>query len=743
MNRFGKFLWTSGAFFFCFIVNCDAAPGTPERDLLQQSMMESMEPGPPAARAQFLKTDHSSHSPSTKGPGTATISGTARDGGTGMQDLYISLYSFDPFTGQLDGADQLRTDSLGVYSFSALPAGTYVLYLNDYIRERGYIPLIWDPTGGTPCSAGICPPDAINLITLAAGASEVANFSVQIGGSISGRIADAVSSAGVDTFRALASRERLRLYADVDTDGNYTIRALPDGGFQLYLGAQSGVGNQHIGQLYGAGECNRNVCGRMAESGLGTPVSIVAPSAVTGMDFSVNIGASVSGRLLDAATSHTIDADYGMVMLFDDINILVAQEYIDGLGWDPMATGEYFVGGLMPGDYFVQGGGGSTGYYIRELYNNVHCPWSGCDRSGFGHPVSFLPAEHKVGFDFLLDKGGKISGAIQDSAGVNLTGTRYVQVYDATGQVVGGGITPTGDGNYETANGLPPGNYIIRSGNMWANDLYNAPYIDERYDGHACPGESCDLTTATPLVSVAGAGSTTSGVDFTLETGHSFTGSVTDLVSGLPIPNVYVLVYDSIGRYATNTLTDAAGSFTISGLPAGTFYALTNNGSRLPFHGMHATPPSGWIDILYDSIPCPGGACDVTTGTAITLPTRGTGIDFVLPEGGTIAGTVIYQGNGTAIPDCLIEVFNDQGDFRGSYFTNDEGEYQTVGLDSGNYYLRTRNPGFLLDETYGGEYCLNGACDPLSAQPVSVTSPQQTSDINFSLRTDYLFSSQF
>ncbi len=742
MVDLGKFLWTVSALFLCFSANCGAAPGTPERDVLQQSIMESMEPGPPGAHAQFRKTGHSLNSSSTKGPGTATISGTARDGGTGMQDLYIKLYSFDQATGQLNSEGYLRTDSLGVYSFSALPAGTYVLYLHDFIRERGYIPLIWDPTGGTPCNAGICPPDAINLITLAAGASEVANFSLHIGGTISGRIVDAVTGAGVDTLIAYAYRDRLRLYADVDPAGDYTIHALPDGDFQLYVSAESGVGNQHIGQLYGGGECNPRACDFLASSGLGTPIPIIAPGAVTGMDFNVSVGASVTGRLLDAATSQPIDSLLGLVWLFDNINMIVALEYVDGLVSDPMATGNYTVGGLMPGDYFLLGSGWSGDYYIPELYNNVHCPWYGCDRSGFGHPVSFLPVEHKVGFDFLLDKGGKISGAIQDSAGINLTGDRYVQVYDNTGKVIGGGRTRSGDGNHETYYGLPPGDHVVRSGNLYVSEFHNAPYIDERYDGDACPGESCDLSTATPLVNVV-ANSTTSGINFTLETGHSFTGTVTDLVSGLPIPDVYVLVYDSIGRYATNTLTDAAGSFTISGLPAGTFYALTNNGSRLPFLGMRATPPSGWIDILYDSIPCPGGACDVTTGTAITLPTRGTGIDFVLQEGGTIAGSVLFQGNGAPVPSCLIEVFNEQGDFRGAYFTNDDGDYQTVGLDSGSYYLRTRNPGFLLDETYGGEYCLNGACDPLSAQPVSVTSPQQTSEINFSLRADYLFSSQF
>lgn len=675
----------------------------------------------------------------TKGAGTASISGTVRDSVMSpVENMSVYLYSYDAATQARSFVDSAVTGAAGTYNLTALNAGVYFLTTRDQ-SSVGYISLIWNPSGGAFCSN--CEVQAENIITLGVVDNTINDFTVTVGGKISGVMSDAVTATGVATQFVQANNSNF--YSDqttYDGVGGYEIRGLPDGDYQVYTQPDGINPNQHIPQLYGFGECNASNCRRLASDTAGTPVTIAAAASVAGINFAMNVGASISGRLLDETTLAPVDSNYAFFLLFNDINQLESSQIIYGLGTDPTATGEYFIGGLLPGDYFLQADG--RDYYIREVYDNIHCPWTGCNRSGLGAPLSLLPQQNRINVNFLLQKGGKLSGAIQDAAGVNIAGEGWVQVHDASGNIVGGGSSRNLDGNYELAKAIPPGDYIVRSGSMWAPSYANTPYIDERYNGTACPGETCDLSTANTLVNVA-ANATTPGIDFTLEMGFEFSGVVTDLVTGTPIADAYVLAYDATGAYAASARTDALGAYTVTGLPAGTYYALTNNGSRLPFMGLFPTSAAGWVDILYSNIPCPGGGCDVTSGTPISVPARGGNIDFSLVDGATISGRVVYEGTQAPIPNCLVEIFDGQGDYKGGYYTNEQGYYQTVGLPSGSYYLRTRNPGFLLDEVFGGQYCLNGQCDPLIGGSVGVTAVQDYPNNDFALKTDYLFSDQF
>jgi hypothetical protein len=81
-----------------------------------------------------------------------------------------------------------------------------------------------------------------------------------------------------------------------------------------------------------------------------------------------------------------------------------------------------------------------------------------------------------------------------------------------------------------------------------------------------------------------------------------------------------VRIHDSAGRSVTSGSTDAAGAWTASaGLPSGTYYARTESAP-------------GYVDELYDGIPCPLGVCTVTSGTPIDVAAGATttGIDFGL-----------------------------------------------------------------------------------------------------------------
>lgn len=679
---------------------------------------------------------------SVKGPGggTASVSGTIFDSlGAPIQQITIYLQNTEPYDSPARYFGSMNTDATGTFNFPGLEAGTYYLCALNYSNSP-YSGMLWDATGGTISSQ--CTAEAIHHFDVLDADSLTRDLTLPSGFSISGQLTDAITNAPVDTMEVevedITTGYRSRWFTDAA--GHYTINGLPNGSYKVYTGQiLPDNGNIHIHQIHGGPECNAATCSRQIYDGAGAD-HVIAGADIAGINFSLNVGARITGRMTDANTGGPVTGSAFIIYVFDDNNRPVSYDYQLGLASDAMATGNYQIGGLLPGDYFVQGDG--RDYYVREVYNNVHCPWTGCSRSGFGAQVSLLPQQTRNNIDFIMEHGGKISGQLQDSTGTDL-GSGRVQVYDNTGAVAGGGEIGTDYNNptlYTLAKAVPPGNYVVRSGYVWAGN-HNAPYIDERYIGDACPGESCDLTTANTLVNVV-ADVTTTNIDFTLEMGGSFSGTVTDLSTGTPIPDVFVLVFDDLGRFAASSTTDALGNFTVSGLDTGTFYALTNNGSQLPFPGFYPTPSAGWIDILYDSIPCPGGACDVTTGTPINIVAKGANpIDFVMPEGATIEGKVSYSGSGMAVENCLIEVYDSNYNLKSAQYTDENGNYHTVGLNPGTYYLRTRNAGFLLDVTYGNNYCLNESCG--LGQAVQLGSQENITGVDLSLKTEYLFSSDF
>ncbi len=280
-------------------------------------------------------------------------------------------------------------------------------------------------------------------------------------------------------------------------------------------------------------------------------------------------------------------------------------------------------------------------------------------------------------------------------------------------------------------------------------------YVNEKYNDIACPGLACDLTTADVNVAVD---ETTSGIDFALTSGLGFSGTIRDVATTNPIPNVHVLVYKDMGdgtvKFADWATTsdgsnDPIGSFLVSGLPAGTYFAVTNNGSNLPFAGFRPIIGQGWLDILYDGMLCPAAGCDILSGTPIVLSETNVIdplLDISMSQGASISGKVTDQILGSPISDVLINVYNQDSDYLGSFTTNDSGQYHTSGLAAGTYYLTTSSFDVLIDSTYAGDPCYSGICDPFDAQPIQLTEQESREGIDFSLFplvSDFIFVNGF
>ncbi|MCF6299532.1 MAG: carboxypeptidase-like regulatory domain-containing protein [Proteobacteria bacterium] len=681
--------------------------------------------------------------------GTASINGTITlAGGIPVGSHIVTLYNI---LTPSNPTASLPTDGSGNFSFTSLDAGSY--FVRTGTNRDGFLHYIWrsDANGGIQlcqgCNSSITPD---NHITIAA--AEILtgiNFEIQVGGVITGTFSDATTAAAIGTVQAIIYNTSDNSYSlnfqfIVDNiTGNYDINGIPNGTYKMYLRGQFDQSNEYIPQVYGGSECNN--CFSLKENG--TDIVINSLNTVNNIDFLLNKGASLSGKIVDNDSSNPLP-NYSFLMVFDELNYVITTMFLLGTNLDPLADGNYFIGGLLPGSYYVQGGDLGFDFYQRKVYNNMPCYWSGCDRST-GEAIVLGSNDHMEDIDFLLNKGGKISGTITDElTGLPISEVNLqVQFFDSTETVVGG-ARARNDGTYISARALPPGDYAVRTGNLFAGVL-TQPYVNEKYLDIECSGLACDLSSADVSIT---ADTITGGIDFALNTGNSFSGTITDLTSGDPIPDVHVLVYKDMGvglmpKFANwSTTSDgtntAIGTFTVSGLPNGTYYAVTNNGSDLPFAGVRPANGDGWIDILYNGMACPAAGCDIASGTPIILnATRGSDpiINFPLNQGASISGTITDFLLNAPIVNIKVNVFNSQGDSFGSFTSDSLGQYKTAGLPADTYYLTTSSFEVLVDVKYGNTSCEINNCNPLDAVPIVLSESQQQTNIDFILKADYLF----
>jgi len=146
------------------------------------------------------------------------------------------------------------------------------------------------------------------------------------------------------------------------------------------------------------------------------------------------------------------------------------------------------------------------------------------------------------------------------------------------------------------------------------------------------------------------------------------------------LASVSVSVYSaSIGAtgYAT---TAADGTYTVSGLAAGTDYMVCFSGAGAKGGSSDAT---GYLDQCYDNQPTSG----TPTPVAVTLGATRGGIDAVLVGGGAISGTV-RDGGGTqhGLVSVQVSVYSASRGAYGSAATAADGTYTVTGLAAGTDY---------------------------------------------------------
>jgi hypothetical protein len=418
---------------------------------------------------------------------------------------------------------------------------------------------------------------------------------------------------------------------------------------------------------------------------------------------------SISGQVKDSATNVGIaGARVQFYETNDPDGIPVATATAD-------ANGNY-TQNLPGGTYGVLTQ--APGSYINKVWNNISCS-AVCDIGDEGENLTWITVAGNAvtGIDFALTSGGgRIAGTVTSAAtGLPLAGVLVFFIGPDAGLPFASAVT-NASGQYLSDGGSVAGNVLVAAAS-------NTGYQAEVYNNVNCPGLNCDADGAT-LVPVT-LGATTSGIDFALDVGGGISGTVTD-ANGAPLANVKVRIYDSTGgKVDDSPVTNLAGQFTSTGLPSGTYYAGTRNNL-------------GLADITWTNLVCAGNRCDHVNGTPISVmaPNTTSGINFALPAGATITGTVSAAAGGAPVANAQVSIFNAAGQFVGDAFTNNAGAYTTGALPTGVYFAAVafNLPSGIVAQVYNQITCGNNNCGSFTnGTPIPVTAGTPVTSINFSL----------
>ena len=180
-----------------------------------------------------------------------------------------------------------------------------------------------------------------------------------------------------------------------------------------------------------------------------------------------------------------------------------------------------------------------------------------------GAPITVTAEATTPGIDFSLEAGGGIAGYVRDATGQGIDSAR-VTVY-AGDRVVG--VDDTAFGEY-IIGGLLSGTYAVEV--THASGSYRREWYDDK----------CVTCGDRPTPVTVTAGSTTTGIDFTLSPAGAIEGTLrytTTEEFPLLLPP-QILVYDSAGRLVTSVAPQRAAGlayvvpYRIGGLPSGTYY---------------------------------------------------------------------------------------------------------------------------------------------------------------------------
>lgn len=630
---------------------------------------------------------------------------TDESNGTGIRSAIIYFYSQTGVT-----VDYQYTDSDGGYESDALRKGEYFSRPNKF----GYVPEVFDDI---PCDGECDPTSGTPIEVFDGGAASVADFALTPFGKISGFVwvdgeDEPLPSIRVEFFDEEGARVG---NATTDSLGRYLSPGLPSGTYFVATNDHSGT---IIDELYDNLPCMDGPPGGCNPTN-GAPVEVSTSSTTSDIDFRVKKLGTISGHITSASTGDPLSYIDVVVLNADGLQVASKRSNSSGL---------YTVGGITPGDHYVVAGRfiypGHRSNHSFQAFDGVRCPGRSEDRCDLSKatPISIGTGSEVTGIDFSLDKWPSIAGSIRSAESGEGLRNVYMDLFNMDGHRLD---TKRSDdnGNYTLPDVLPGDYYVKTRASGLANELF---------DNVHCPGDVLDCSAlATPVTADFGLSPT--GIDFILDPLGSIGGRVLCSITGEPLGSTRVELWDD-NAIITSRNTDNSGFYTFTDIFPGTYFVATDNWS---------STSSGYLDELYDDIPCfsgPPTGCDVSKGEPVNL---GTSENLVLrdievtPMTG-ISGRITEAATSDPIRAFRVDLFRPStGALLQSTLTSPDGFYFFT-AQAGTYWVATHNDFGYVDEIWQDTLCPNGSaaqgqCDLAAGDAVVIEPMQIKSGIDLSL----------
>ena len=619
-----------------------------------------------------------------------SISGTVSDStreGVNPNDVAVTAY-----TSQGIFVNSANTTSAGNYTMTGLPGGTYVLRTSN---SAGYVDKLYHNKVCVGCSLSSGTP-----VSVTAGApTNGIDFQLDKGGRISGTVRDG-SGAGIAgiTVGIYNSVNYFVTSAITDNLGQYITKTGLQAGTSYFARTSNSLG--YVNVTYPTNTC------LTCSVTVGTAIGVTAGQTTPNIDFTLALGGRITGIITDGGSGQPLQGI--------SVTILLGSGQSVG-GTSTNANGAYSSQGLPEGDYYAKTNNGSG--YINQLYDARDC--IGCAVAPAG-PFTWRMAPRRQA---SISRSGKAAGS-PGRSWTPETATRRSPAPRSRSTPPAGSRFPVAGTNaagiYTTTAGLPTGTYYARTFNSQG-------YVNKLFDSFTC--FQCTVSTGIPITVTSGA--TTSGINFSLTLGGRIAGTV---ISGArPVPDAFVDVFSSGGTFLTSAHTGTAGKYiTGEGLPPGTYYVVTENGSglhrsALQREAVQRVPISGGVS----------GSCAITSGTAVNVVGTAThaGVDFNLPAGLGISGTITDKVTGQPLTNAQVNIYNAAGAWVAYGFADGLGNWTSLsGLPANSTYFvkaglpSPTNP--YVSKLYNDITC--PSCDPLTGTPVALTT-SSVGNVNFAL----------
>ena len=325
-----------------------------------------------------------------------------------------SLYLFD------DGF-QATTDAAGYYTVTSLALGQYKVTAeaSTYARLKFY-DNIYGWRNATPVT--VTPPNNSSGIDIRLDPGAVIEGYIRASDNTTpiqvGLIADPLAGA----FEGIGTSS--------SANGNYRLEGLPSNSYSLRIG--NNLPGWYAGEFYNAKQ-TWDTADR---------VTVAVGATASGINFTLDEGGAVTGRVYDAATLQPL----GGVMV-------LARQAANGQGVTPTPTtgidGSYRIN-LLPGQYKLLA---RSSAHLQEWYNGV-------ENIDAATPVTVNLRQITSGIDFYLNRPGSISGRVMKDDGITPIAGANVYAFPVNAGINGNGKNTAPDGTY-TIDGLMPGDYAV------------------------------------------------------------------------------------------------------------------------------------------------------------------------------------------------------------------------------------------------------------------------------------------